>query len=1423
MDHPTSRMKQAFDSFSKRNKDKLGAGAASIPQKGPDKILLDENADPIEVDPDISDRETLAADVDAPMDLSEEWMAAYEIARKQLTKKEYEWLKAAQSKNKSGASLLVETTKLREDAAKKDWTMKWGGKDVVVKDKAAKLLRIIQKHAKVIDIAVGHSPEISSLIWSGLRLLLQLALNGLETLQILEEAMGTVAINMAEAQIYASVYKGALDGVTLEGEYAQATLKENIENALPDFYAAILVFLVKAKYYYKPMGAKGRLKLLLLPASEGLKEQVDGINACLRRLMVLASAATMVRTKDAAAASVDVKHSLGEITHMSTLNVSLNKGLHNAIKDHSNLLQEIIETSTASLEKLTGTYQNVTDLLKLLEDGSAAMMVELQALSLRAGYTSRLIASISFETADIKETVRDLHTTTNETSERVEDISQDTGEIKQTTKSAEQAMKEVKGLLLREQEERFKQQTANIRKNLLAALAPHIAESASFNSRFWEHKDKCLEGTREVILKDIWDWSQTADPGKSVYWLAGMAGTGKSTIALTAATEFKNQGRLGASFFFSRQHAELGNSSRFVATVCVMLLLGFPEVAMVLKTVFENDPQICSRGFREQWRQLVVLPLQQLYAIGPLKSPIIIVIDALDECEDEQGVKYILEALSQITSVGEFGLRVLLTSRPEHAINSGIREYLSSLHQFFALHDIERQIVDNDIKIYLTNELEKICCEGGIPRSQWPGQQDIDSLLRNSEQLFLYASTVCIFLRQMIRQLGGITHALRVIVSDFRGMDALYGGVLAHALQEYKAPALEAFRDDLEHNLKRIVGGIVTMLKPLSPKSLAELLDIQAFFDIRLALMNLSSIVQISQRDSDDDDDGCIRLLHLSFREFVLDEDRCRRDTFGVDERLAHGSLAEQCLTYMSKFLKEDMCGLGVPGFYRKDIEEQTIAGTFSPTFRYAVSYWGQHLQRSHMQLEDNDQTHTFLRAHYIHLVEAVTLLDLYPQTIRLFRELAERFVVQDRHDNSEFYKLLRNAEIFMWKHQAEIREAPLQIYSYAIAFSPTCFTDTFPASLPPWLQTPQPHGKYHMPRDWSPELLRFKFSIPPRPMEYDENDIPGRENYTVGFFMTDLVGVSQLFGAAPSRKGPHYPLLWSYTTGSQFKQQEVTDFIHNFYFGQHVENSFWSFQDSVRLWCSGSLVVAMSHPRTSGIVQIDIWEAADISNYTHTSTPVATITLPINTINRDIFFGYNPEGNTCTQPGSRVVFSPDGNSIAIVVPKNMGGFHLWCKKYQNGLIRIPDGTLGVRPRFGNILQVVLSSEGDTVLILMLAPDAVAFEIHLIDTTTGLLRSRIHVPESNVRAKLTVGARKRMGCAISPDCSSIFLAAAGNPSIASSHILWRLESDGSSYSAQFLDWNSEENLKDAECPVFSANGKLLAVACRLDNYCGTRA
>jgi hypothetical protein len=142
----------------------------------------------------------------------------------------------------------------------------------------------------------------------------------------------------------------------------------------------------------------------------------------------------------------------------------------------------------------------------------------------------------------------------------------------------------------------------------------------------------CLPDTRRDVLTQIRKWAD-GHGVRPIYWLKGMAGTGKSTIALTVAREYYDKGRLGASFFFSRGGGELATTRGFAATIATQLAYISPELRRLISDAVVSNPGIHNLLLYDQWEKLILQPLSQLgrnkFSLPLL--PLVIVVDALDE------------------------------------------------------------------------------------------------------------------------------------------------------------------------------------------------------------------------------------------------------------------------------------------------------------------------------------------------------------------------------------------------------------------------------------------------------------------------------------------------------------------------------------------------------------------------------------------------------------------------------------------------------------------------------------------------------------------------------------------------------------------------------------------------------------------------
>jgi hypothetical protein len=312
-------------------------------------------------------------------------------------------------------------------------------------------------------------------------------------------------------------------------------------------------------------------------------------------------------------------------------------------------------------------------------------------------------------------------------------------------------------------------------------------------------------------------------------------------------------------------------------------------------------------------------------------------------------------------------LRVFLTSRPEVPIRYGFSKIPDAGHKDFILHNVSPSIVDHDIRIFLEYDLRLIGQERSLDAS-WPGEETVQCLVRNASGLFIWAATACRFIREGKRFAA---KRLDTILKDSgsnitapeKHLNQIYITVLKHSV------SLEYTSEEKEESycmLRQILGSIAVFFSPLSAYSLSKLLCVSKE-DINQTLEDLHSILDVPK-----DQTRLLRLHHPSFRDFLLNNDRCKDLNFWVDERQAHQTLADSCIRLMSSSLKQDICGLNAPGVLVTDVARSRVEQCLPLEVQYACLYWIQHLQKSSAQLRDNDQVHQFLQEHLLHWFEAL-------------------------------------------------------------------------------------------------------------------------------------------------------------------------------------------------------------------------------------------------------------------------------------------------------------------------------------------------------------------------------------------------------------------------------------------------------------------
>ncbi|PNP58274.1 hypothetical protein THARTR1_01789 [Trichoderma harzianum] len=375
-----------------------------------------------------------------------------------------------------------------------------------------------------------------------------------------------------------------------------------------------------------------------------------------------------------------------------------------------------------------------------------------------------------------------------------------------------------------------------------------VASDAYFDSFDESSKARCLPGTRVDLLQDVSNWAKNPD-SHAVFWLNGMAGTGKSTISRTISEMFANEHRLGASFFFKRGEADRGGLAKFFTTIAADLVRRQPIFAPRIKEAIEAELGISTKSASDQFKQLIFGPLSTIPQDSDMANPIIIVVDALDECDRVKDIELLIWLFSRSSQSDFPKLKFFLTSRPELPLRLGFRK-IEGTYKDLVLHEVPVPIIESDILKFLEYELLKIRNDYNLTRpdelklpESWPDNHDIDILVKMAVPLFIFASTTCRFIadcrhgnpqRQLQRVLQYETKATR------SRLDATYLPILDQQLDGLSSSE----KVEVAEEFRAIVGTIIILANPLSVTALSKLLDIsKETISNRLEIASVASFV----------------------------------------------------------------------------------------------------------------------------------------------------------------------------------------------------------------------------------------------------------------------------------------------------------------------------------------------------------------------------------------------------------------------------------------------------------------------------------------------------------------------------------------------------------------------------------------------------
>lgn len=456
-------------------------------------------------------------------------------------------------------------------------------------------------------------------------------------------------------------------------------------------------------------------------------------------------------------------------------------------------------------------------------------------------------------------------------------------------------------------------------------LKPLLVSDAGFDpSRI------CLAGTRQEIIDHINNWAISATDCPQIFWLYGLAGCGKSSVATSLAQLWRGAGVLAGSFFCKRDSPYLREPKNVISHLAASLGFKYPAYGTRLVDALRKDPELAHSATKTRFVGLIAEPLQSISAEEQPAGILVVVIDAIDEVGTAESRVDLLRCFLEMSKLVSW-LKVLVTSRPNEEISLPLESEEQS-HERRDLYAEDNSSVSRDILAYIGSRMIAIPAKTS-GRERWPDEGDMRRLRDSSNGLFIWTRTAC----NLIQQSLSPGDTMKQIIEGKRSNDAkkAIGEIYTTALNE----GLGATNDDADI-IRLCVGAVVLTgsRRPLPDSALAAILTQR----IKLHMLSrvISRLASVLYRDHT----SGVRVLHQSFSDYMTEEDCPEKYRINVVEHNAE--LAASCLEIMLRGLRFNICELRDSCVMNCDVPDlqDRISRNIKPEILYSCMYWTSHV-----------------------------------------------------------------------------------------------------------------------------------------------------------------------------------------------------------------------------------------------------------------------------------------------------------------------------------------------------------------------------------------------------------------------------------------------------------------------------------------------
>ncbi|KAJ7121444.1 WD40 repeat-like protein [Mycena epipterygia] len=526
-------------------------------------------------------------------------------------------------------------------------------------------------------------------------------------------------------------------------------------------------------------------------------------------------------------------------------------------------------------------------------------------------------------------------------------------------------------------------------------------------------RGECLPGTCRKLLDDVTEWVAVPSESGNVLWLSGVAGSGKSTISTTVSESFRAVDRLRAFLFFDRNDSAHSHPGAVIRTIAYKLALSNPHIGSAISDAIQRDPAVVDAPIRTQFKSLLLDPLTA--AEQYIQGPILIILDALDECGDARSRAALLSLLTDDFPKLPHLFRILITSRRDPDINDQFRSHFLEMEMEVGVTST------NDVELFFRHEIAQIRQKRRLDPT-WPKERDIQALVKLSGGLFIWASTAVKFLTALHPD-----RRLEILLAQDStqgfNLDDLYAVALRNS-----GPwdTDKEFAQEAHAVLACIVLGQV----PMSDKTIDMLLysGKESSEDV---LDCLGCVIQWSRGKE-------ARVLHASFADYLTDTKRSGGQPWSIDPKTDHHPLALGCLQILDTELRFNICDLKDSHLRNTDVlgMSDRVASMITPQLAYSSCFWFNHIQAIPFDETVLQAIDRLLQRKLLYWLEALSLLEQMAMATVGLQAAVD--YAKDGRDN-EFKDFLADVIKLVTAFAPAIAESTPHIYLSALPFAPRC------------------------------------------------------------------------------------------------------------------------------------------------------------------------------------------------------------------------------------------------------------------------------------------------------------------------------------------------------------------------------------------------